>query len=587
VTTAAAPRRSPWWPLGLRREVLILMPVSLLLLIALSTFTLLSYRNAVDLLAEERRQQAAHWAGRLAEQLSSDLGIGVEALLRQVPEARSVTLVGPDGLPLAGAGTPSAMDWLTLVGADPPEQPRGYGPSATLIESVVGVAPLVGRGGRRYVRVDLAAPILAAQRRSLPLLSAVVLGINGALGVLLILFLRHLLVPYETLLERARQLGGPAEDERDETALLISTFERAVEALTTGSDPGSGGGEDDELVALERTLSVSLESGVLLLDRQGDLLSVNPVGSKLLSLPAESSGAPLEKVLGAYPELLRVLVEAVAGRRAIQRQEIDVETSGGQLTLGLSVHPLRRDDGAVRGFLVLFADLTEIQRRAAEVRREESLTQLGELAAGVAHELRNSLSTLRGYLTLIERSPDEESIGDYLAEIRHESDQLQRILEDFLSFARPGAVRFELLRLQELLRRAVADPSLGGVKIGLHGAAAESWEVHGDPDLLAQAVRNLLQNAAAAQREAGAEGGEIEVWVRRAEDGIEVSIEDRGPGVPPELRERLFQPFVSGRPAGVGLGLAISHRIVTLHGGRLRLEDREGGGTRARILLPR
>lgn len=585
MTASAAPRRSHWRPLGLRREVLILMPVSLLLLIALSTFTLLSYRNAVDLLSEERRQQAAHWAGRLAEQLSSEPGVGVEALLRQVPEARSVTLVDSDGLPLAGAGTPSAVDWLTLVGADPPEEPRGYGPSATLVESVVGVAPLADRG-RRYVRVDLAAPILGAQRRSLPLLSAVVLGINGALGVLLILFLRHLLVPYETLLQRARQLGGPVEDERDETALLISTFERAVEALTAGSGPRSGGREDDELVALERTLSVSLESGVLLLDRQGELLSVNPVGSELLSLPPETSGAPLEEVLGAYPELLRVLVEAVAGRRAIQRQEIDVETSGGQLTLGLSVHPLRRDDGAVRGFLVLFADLTEIQRRAAEVRREESLTQLGELAAGVAHELRNSLSTLRGYLTLIERSPDEESIGDYLAEIRHESDQLQRILEDFLSFARPGAVRFEPLRLQELLRRAVADPSLGGVKIGLHGAAAESWEVHGDPDLLAQAVRNLLQNAAAAQREAGAEGGEIEVWVRRAEDGIEVSIEDRGPGVPPELRERLFQPFVSGRPAGVGLGLAISHRIVTLHGGRLRLEDREGGGTRARILLP-
>jgi signal transduction histidine kinase len=293
-------------------------------------------------------------------------------------------------------------------------------------------------------------------------------------------------------------------------------------------------------------------------------------------------------VLAGQPELLDLLAAAVAEGNAPQRQECVVRadgTSRASRTVGLTVHPLRRDDGGVRGHLVLFADLTEVQRRAEEARLAESLARLGEMAGGVAHELRNSLATLRGYLTLIERRPDEESIADYLSEIRHEADHLERVLEDFLAFARPGTARVQEFPLTPLLRRAAADPSLTGVQVTADTAAADGVTLRGDPQLLERAVRNLLHNAVQAERESG-RAGPVEVWAAPSPEGVEVAIRDRGPGLPDEIRERLFHPFATGRRGGVGLGLALAHRIVVLHGGRIRLEDRPGGGTQALLTFP-
>jgi signal transduction histidine kinase len=215
------------------------------------------------------------------------------------------------------------------------------------------------------------------------------------------------------------------------------------------------------------------------------------------------------------------------------------------------------------------------------------MATIGEMAAGVAHELRNSLATLSGYLTLIERRPDEESIADFLSEIRRETGHLERVLDDFLAFARPGTARPGELGLADILRRAAADPALGGMPVALAASpAAEAARLYGDPQLLERAVKNLLGNAVQAEREAGGTGP-VEVRLDRTADGVEVAIEDRGRGLPEAVRERLFQPFATGRAGGVGLGLPLAHRIVGLHGGRLRLEDRPGGGTRAVIAFPR
>ena len=108
--------------------------------------------------------------------------------------------------------------------------------------------------------------------------------------------------------------------------------------------------------------------------------------------------------------------------------------------------------------------------------------------------------------------------------------------------------------------------------------------LRGDPQLIERALRNVLHNAAQAEREAGRRGP-VEVLVEDLPAGVEVTVADRGQGIPPEVRDRLFHPFASGRAGGVGLGLALSHRIVTLHGGRIRLEDRQGGGTLVRLFF--
>ncbi|HEX6898790.1 MAG TPA: ATP-binding protein [Thermoanaerobaculia bacterium] len=571
--------------LGLRREVLVLLPVAFLLLVVLSTFTLFSYREALAALARERREEAALLAGSVAQHLAALRGGGTSPgpldLREAAPAARGVALIDAGGEVLQFVGELPAANLLEPAGGLPAiERPAGFGPDEGSPDSVVGFAPLGSPSGRRYVRVDLPAGVLAGQLRALRVLTVFVLTLNGALVLLLLLFLRHLLAPWETLLARAREMGEGDAKEGDEVEFLLATFEKAVNSLAAQERKA-----EDDIAALERTLSASLQSGLLLLDRQGRVLALNAMGAALLETALDEPGETLEKVLAGQPELLELLREAVTLGTAPQRRECSVRSGRGMLTVGLTVHPLRRDDGEVRGYLVLFADLTEVRRRAEESRIAESLAQLGEMAGGVAHELRNSLATLRGYLTLIERRPDEDSIADFLSEIRHEADHLERVLEDFLAFARPGTARFRETSLTPLLLRAAADPALSGVEVQVHGSPVGDAVLRGDPQLLERAVRNLLHNAAQAEREAGRRGP-VEIRVDLQPEGTEVAIEDRGPGLSPEIRGRLFHPFATGRPGGVGLGLALAHRIVVLHGGRIRLEDRPGGGTRAVLFFP-
>ena len=621
-----APRRRP--EIGLRREVRILGPVALLLLVLLSAFTLFSYRSAVGLLVEERREEALATARALAERLAAGQATadsaGLSALRRTAPGVRSLTLLDAEGRELAVAGEvpgSAALAPFAEGGAavEIPTEGVAAGPDDAVPGAVAALVPLAIGGEVRRLRLDLPAPILGAQVRSLTPLTWLVLGVGGGVGLLVLFFLRHLMGPYEALLARARQLGeaGDPADEEDEIEFLVRTFERGMAALASGAAGGSSAAaerERAELAAIQQTLGESLESGLLLLDREGGVLALNPVGADLLGVPPPAPGSPLREALASHPRLVDLLTDAVTSGRPVQRREVELvrpgedEGGGAPLTLGLTVHalwggsavrapeagceerPARPHGRQVRGFLVLFADLTDARRQAEEVRLAESLVQLGEMAAGVAHELRNSLATVRGYLSLIEREPGEPA-REHLLEVRRETDHLQRILEDFLAFARPGSVRLEEVALGPLVRRAAADPTFEGAAVQVDESGIGDLRLRGDPELLERALRNLLRNAVrAAEESAGGHdrrAAPVEIGVRRDDEGVEVVISDRGPGVPPHLRERLFHPFVTGRHDGVGLGLALTQRIVALHGGSVRLEDRPDGGTTAHVRFPR
>ena len=542
--------------LGLRREVLILLPVALLLLVVLSTFTLFSYRNAVSLLTSERREEATRLARDAAARLAAAGAtlISADDLRSLAPGASAIALVDAAGSPLAMAG----------------EAP---------VDGISGFAPLAGGGARRYVRVDLPAAILAAQKRAVAVLSVSVLTINGALVVLVLFFLRHLLAPWETLLARARQVGGEGEPGADEVEFLLATFETALADLNSRPGPTV----EEDIAALERTLSASLQSGLLLLGRDGRVLALNTVGAALLGTAPPEPGAPLTEVLAGQPELLEVLDAAVAAGTAPQRQECAVRSGRETLTVGLTVHPLRRDDGEVRGHLVLFADLTEAQRRAEESRLAESLAQLGEMAGGVAHELRNSLATLRATSpssgagpartpspTSSPRSGTRPTTWSGCWRISSPSPGRARAGAGFPS-ASPPARR----------RRPGPRRRGGGPRADPAGTA-----LRGDP-----AAPRKGPAQPAAQCGGGGEGGRPAPapwrWPSRSrKTGLEWRWQT-GPRSAAGGAERLFHPFATGRPGGVGLGLALAHRIVVLHGGRIRLEDRPGGGTRALLAFPR
>jgi signal transduction histidine kinase len=574
MSARSAPTPALRFGLGLRREISLLLPIAMLVVIGVAVFNLFAFRSSLALLAEERRTEAERLARAAAGEWSGDM---TPARLRtNLPQALGIALIDSNGEIESQIGEVPAAPLPAGI-----DQGRSgsAGLAGDLEDRVAGFARLPG-SPERYLRIDLPATVLAAQRRALRVLFPVALLASTTALILVVLFGRHAFAPYDALLERARAAGAVADHPADEIASLVETFERALTALSR--PPGS---PEDDIAALERALAPSLESGLLLLDREGGVIALNATGSAILGQPSPGAGTPLAQAFPAAPEIAAALGPPISSGTSANRLEVSVARRGERRSLGFTLHPLRRDDGSVRGYLALFADLTDVRREEAETRIANSLSELGELAAGLAHELRNSLATLRGYLTLIERRPDEERIADYLHEIRHETDQLQRLLDDFLSFARPGSVRLEDVSLEAVLRQAIQDPALAdmAVEVVRETPAARA---KGDPQLLERAVRNLLHNAVQAQRAAGTTAPLVGRLSERDRQ-LELAIEDRGDGVAAEVRERLFHPFATGREGGVGLGLALAHRIVHLHGGTLSLEQREAGGTRAVIRLPR
>jgi signal transduction histidine kinase len=568
----------PWDRLSLKREVGILVPVSLLLLVALSTYTLFSYRNALHLLRDQEQARATRAARSLVLRLAEP-GSDAETVLRQAhPDTLGAALLAADGTRLVAFGDLPPGDLLAELGSPAASTSTAVGPNGRVGPRVVGFASYGATpAARRFVRVDFASPLLASQLRGLPVLIAVVLGVD--LGVLLLglFFLRHLMAPFEALLDRARQVGPQPEAREDEVAFLVKTFEKALTALAQAEKEPT---PTTELTALERLLTTSLETGMLLVDQAGQVVTGNAAGLSLLGLDEERLPQPLAQLLATEPDLLAPLETVLRTGVGIKRQE---HLLAGR-TLGYSAHVLRRDDGRERGLLVLVTDLTEVRRQESAQRLAEGMHQLGEMAAGVAHELRNSVATLAGYLTLIERRPDAGSFDDYLGEVRREVQHLRRVVEDFLAFARPGTARREAVDLLALARRVAADPSLppGAVRLASRVSRAS---LPGDAQLLERALRNLVLNAVEAQHQ-GSSASPVELVVADEAGAPSLSVLDRGPGLPAEIRERLFQPFVTGRSDGVGLGLALAYRIVGLHQGQLELLDREGGGTEARVSFP-
>jgi signal transduction histidine kinase len=580
---------TPVGRIGFRREVLILVPASLLVLLVLAIFTLLSYRGAVTGFVEQARDDAVESvrgaASKLArERLDQHWPPSPDRMAALLPGASGVALLDRAGQIVAASGdlahsaTPHAQ-----IPTDAPAA-IAIGPGGTAGERLIAIAPLGPREDRHHLRADFDAGALYRQQRAVQVLSVVVIGLGLGVGVLSMAFVRHLVAPIDTLLERARA-AVPEPTGADEIPFLLDTFDRALAALSQAP-----GGDDDDIRALGRTLTPSLDCGLLLISPQGRVLALNTQGRALLATGEAISGQPHQELLRECPELVAVVSDAIDGKRNDPRAEVVVHGGPSARSLGVTVHELRRETLEVRGYLVLFADLTEVQRRADQRRLSESLAHMGELTAGIAHEMRNSLASLRGYLSRVEKQATDAAVRSDVEEIRHEADHLKRILDDFLSFAQPGSVRMAEVSLERVVRRAASDLEVAGKSVSIQSSEPEGpraiRRILGDDQLLERALRNLLHNAAEAEEEAGRSEASLSVRIEFPASGPTVTIEDRGTGVHPEVADRLFVPFSSHKGQGIGLGLAIARRILDLHGALLELENREDGGARARVRFP-
>jgi len=333
------------------------------------------------------------------------------------------------------------------------------------------------------------------------------------------------------------------------------------------------------LRALNENIVRSLTSGLVTVDVHGDVLFANPTALELLAL-RDVSDANIDELLpGASKHL-----EDSGG--PLNRFELEVRRAGDNKTLhlGLNCSPLLDAEGRFLGHIVNFQDVTELHDLNRKVARNERLAAIGELAASVAHEVRNPLAAISGSAELLKAgkiSDEDRRLADL---IHREATRLNATVTDLLSYTRPRApelLDFDLSRaVGEVVEAIRHDPANALVKFDVHARGRVG--VRADPSQVSQVIWNLIRNAIEAQKATGTL--RVEVWSTDREACV--SIADEGPGIAKAQVERIFEPFYSTKEKGSGFGLAIVHRIVEEHKGSIDVESTEGKGTTFTVCLP-
>ena len=343
----------------------------------------------------------------------------------------------------------------------------------------------------------------------------------------------------------------------------------------------------------------NIRSGVLTVDGLGRLAFINPTAQRLLDLDGESLlGHPvLDQLKTRSSELWAAVVSGIRNGRKISRGEGIVAHEGGKMfPIGLSTTTFRQEAQEAPSVTAIFTDISDLKEVQELQARAERLEAVAALSASLAHEIRNPLASIRSSVEQLARSRHADEDERFLAGlIVRESDRLSRLLSEFLDFARVRATHFVPLDLHSVVVAVVrlirAHPDCRpDAAITVEGGRTI---VEADEDLLHRVIANLVLNAVQSAR------GPIRITVGIAavhghdvphgtkfEHAVRLQIRDNGPGIPEEIRERLFQPFVSGRPGGSGLGLAIVQRAVEAHRGLVSVESAAGTGTTFTVFLP-
>jgi two-component system sensor histidine kinase PilS (NtrC family) len=333
----------------------------------------------------------------------------------------------------------------------------------------------------------------------------------------------------------------------------------------------------------------SLLSGLVTTDAEGRILTFNRAAAVILGIPSTQAIRHDAIAVLQLPSDARAGLASLADTRLLKIDTQHRTGDGRSIDLGLTASPLTFPDGRA-GFLFAFQDVTDVRRLERNARLQQRLAAVGEMAAGIAHEIRNPLASMSGSIQVLRH---ELTLNDEQAQLMdivlRESERLNDTIKSFLAYARPQ--RFALARLD--VRKIVQDAALllrNGSEVHEHHTIAVDLPTdpvwcEADENQIRQVIWNLATNGLRAM----AHGGRLLLTAASAKDGSSatlLTVQDEGRGIPPEDLDVIFQPFHSSFEKGTGLGLAIVHRIVTDYNGTINVSSRVGAGTVVTVRLP-
>ncbi len=314
-----------------------------------------------------------------------------------------------------------------------------------------------------------------------------------------------------------------------------------------------------------------------------------------------AQGRLLKEVVPATASLVRRLAETLATGESRSEADGTVDAADGrQIPVSLVTAPLFARDGSVEGAVAVLRDVSRLRQLEDEVRRSETLAAAGRVAVGVAHEIRNPLGAIRGAVQLLARElGGDPRWREYTDVLLREVDRVNRIIETLLDLGRPVQLRRAPLNLHQLLERVSVLHEEEARRRGVTFVRRYDPSlppILGDEDRLLQVFHNLVVNAL----EAMAGGGRLTLTTRVSRNPVygkmdlgagprtmvEAQVADEGPGIPAAVRARVFDPFVTTKERGLGLGLALCHRILDEHRGAIQIDSVEGRGTVVTCFLP-
>ncbi|MGD9289815.1 MAG: ATP-binding protein, partial [Desulfobacterales bacterium] len=282
------------------------------------------------------------------------------------------------------------------------------------------------------------------------------------------------------------------------------------------------------------------------------------------------------------------LKEALDRGEAISEKEMECEFIEDNIVpVSVSASKIINEEGQFVGQVLIIRDLGEVRRLQGEVRRQEKLAAIGGLAAGVAHEIRNPLSSIKGIASYFKGKFVPESHDQEMAEVMiEEVDRLNRVISELLEFARPTELSLKPTAVNDLLENSVRliqkEASTKDIKIDLK-LSEDALTANIDSDRFSQCLLNLYINALQAMDK----GGQLSIENTVSDEGwINIQVRDTGTGIKPDALSRIFDPYFTTKPKGTGLGLAIVHKIMEAHNGQIKVRSILGQGSTFTILLP-